>query len=385
MRVLAIDHEGGRGGSSKSLRLLLQHMRHEEISVDVWSGRKNEFLINKYKENNIECEFKEGIKTLAFVNRPFVNLYMIVLYVFSMCYSGVNFCRELRAKSKKYDLIHLNNENLFFYAFFLKKTVAPKIVMHIRTVRANNVFTRFQSFIINKYTDGLIFITDSEKQLFSERQLKKNVVIHNPIELHRFVESKIEANAPLSILSLANHEFDRGVDRIIEIAGMLSNDRSKNYRFVIAGDAGRGQRVASGGVMKLSEYAKKINASPIVDFIGHIQNVSDLLERNTILLKLPRFSAPWGRDILEAMAAGVVVVTLGNQNNFIKDGETGFITKCYRPETILNILNEVYDNRELLVDIRRNAYNLVKECCDPTEQSRKLLGFWQTVLEQDGR
>ena len=127
---------------------------------------------------------------------------------------------------------------------------------------------------------------------------------------------------------LSNFLWERGLDRLIAIAQSLQTRGRKDIRFVVAGDmtlpkylAGKlGDIGRQGG--SLADYAKFQGVADMFLFLGHVPDPERVLAAAGLLIKPTRESNPWGRDFIEALAAGKPVASFGTYSKFVEDGKT---------------------------------------------------------------
>ncbi|KJL40819.1 glycosyltransferase [Microbacterium trichothecenolyticum] len=77
----------------------------------------------------------------------------------------------------------------------------------------------------------------------------------------------------------------------------------------------------------LRALAEELGVSKSVEFLGHVAEVRPLLDRHDVLLHCSTVPEPFGQVIVQAMAAGLVVVAAdsGGPKEIISDGVNGFL------------------------------------------------------------
>jgi glycosyltransferase involved in cell wall biosynthesis len=118
-----------------------------------------------------------------------------------------------------------------------------------------------------------------------------------------------------------------------------------------------------------------------VRFLGYVWQPHEALAAAHALIRLRRQMNPWGRDIIEAMSAGLPIITLGTFHGFVEPGVNGYLSSHFDPEAIADYLTQLKDDAALRARIA--AANRVKAArmFDPAESAarvevvyRKLLG-----------
>ena len=74
LKVLALDIEGGHGGSSKSLYTLILHLDPNEVDVEVWCKRKGS-IQERYMDIGVCCHVKPDMPKVSALPRFSRNIY----------------------------------------------------------------------------------------------------------------------------------------------------------------------------------------------------------------------------------------------------------------------------------------------------------------------
>ena len=122
MRVLCIDHEGGHGGSSRSLIQLLSALQQQNsINCEVWFRRKGP-IEKIYRDLKIRCKHVPEIPTFTTVHQCTRNLFLFQMRFWD---NGIisTLIRMARQIEKEFDLVHFNHPNLWVLALLLKTIV----------------------------------------------------------------------------------------------------------------------------------------------------------------------------------------------------------------------------------------------------------------------
>ena len=80
-KILCLDIEGGHGGSSKSLFYLLQKINKKKFNIKVIC-RRNSWLKNEYRKNNIECEIDKSIPKYEILTKFSRSFFYSILFFF---------------------------------------------------------------------------------------------------------------------------------------------------------------------------------------------------------------------------------------------------------------------------------------------------------------
>ena len=130
----------------------------------------------------------------------------------------------------------------------------------------------------------------------------------------------------MNILSLQNISYDRGTDRIIDLAKMRRNDR-----FIICG-------------VPRDDFGWHLMASkvwePNMELVGLV-TPKEVLKMADVLIRLTRRNDPWGRDIIEALAFGKPVIATGTWDGFVKHYQNGFLVTPYSTALVSHYLDKI--------------------------------------------
>ena len=94
------------------------------------------------------------------------------------------------------------------------------------------------------------------------------------------------------------------------------------------------------------------------------------------LIKPTREANPWGRDILEGMAAGKPVISLGTYNRFVEHEVTGVLHPEYRVDALADAILGLQDDRTLLERLGNAARERVAALCRPEARAADLKAVW---------
>jgi glycosyltransferase involved in cell wall biosynthesis len=100
--------------------------------------------------------------------------------------------------------------------------------------------------------------------------------------------------------------------------------------------------------MEVMNKAKELGILDQCNFLGNVENVEEYLWQSDVYIHTASYE-PLGLVLLEAMAAGLPVVTLdgaGNRDIMI-NGKNGFLIENQNPEEFADRILEVYQNKEI--------------------------------------
>jgi glycosyltransferase involved in cell wall biosynthesis len=391
IRVLCLDHEGGHGGSSRSLYSLLNSLASEDLHVEVWCKRNNH-LSALYKKIGIEVKTRPELPVYAIFSPSIVdNLSLLkerVRSFFAFRKHSKEVCSYIR---NNVDLIHFNHVSFAPLAWYIRKKTGVPATMHIRTIPYYSIMAKIQAHIVKKSVDTLFCITENEKDYMTRflGPISAKIIHNIPFKMSqepRYCEA-IPRDNRLKIISLSNYHYIRGVDRIVEVAEELVKlGRKNDVLFVMAGTMtlikdlpGRlGEIGRKGGT--LEDYVSEKGLSGMFKFLGHVAEPEQVIASGHLTIKLTRENNPWGRDIIESMSAGLPVITIGSWQNFVKDGENGVMLESFDSGKIATSILELHDNPQRLIEMGSNSKKHIANICDPTTSAKKVMEAWRHLV-----
>jgi len=384
--VLALDIEGGHGGSSKSLYTVILGLDKTKVNVEVWCKRASD-LQEKYAELGVTCRIKSDMPKVSALPRLSRNCYAHLRFLKDF-YSASEFRKDLlRQVNDRFDVVHFNHEALAWVGAWLRPKVTAKLVFHNRTMLRPSIFSRLQVRAMDSAADYLVFITENEQE--NVRKLgatSQSSVIFNPVLISDCVDDGFEekkiGKKYFTVCCLSNFSWNRGLDRIVEVAQILKNDSHKQIKFTVIGDMKLSKRLPGklGEVARnggdFSEYASVSGVADMFEFVGHVSNPKSFLSECDVLVKPSREFNPWGRDILEAMALGKPAISIGTYNGFIRNRETGVLLSQYRPRELTDAIVWLSQNPTITKEMGERAKKLVQEICSIPVAAKRLTDVW---------
>jgi glycosyltransferase involved in cell wall biosynthesis len=382
--VLYLDKEGGFGGSSRSLYLLIKNLDRSEFTPYVLV-REAGPVLHAYQELGVKVFLRKEMPLYKPSQRK--NLYVLLLFL-ARLRGFLSSSRFLSGLLEEYsiDIVHFNHDGFFVYGPALKKNGKTKLLMHMRTMFPVNAFARRQAKSIQRHMDHLVFISENEVERLSTllgREPGQYSIVFNPAaQLPSGREERDEVpqtdEDAFKVVYLGNLAYEKGADRLLEIAGELKGMGAKNVLFVVCGKD-RGERKSSGrglehhvGARGLTEYFR---------LMGHQPEPERILRSANALVRLSRSNDPWGRDIIEAIASGLPVIATGTYDRFVEDSVNGYLHSVFSARKMAEQILYLRDHPEVAVGMKRA--NIEKgKLFDESTHAAKIAGIyrsWQTV------
>jgi glycosyltransferase involved in cell wall biosynthesis len=246
----------------------------------------------------------------------------------------VNISRIIRAQRKLWcvverygiDLLHSDGPRNTFYAGMLGRLKRRPVVWHVRSSE-RDPYDRLLCILSSK----IVLVADALAFRFpAESQKARCVTIHNGVDLQRYApltHSSLKPHSPyfksqsIIIVHTGRVEPQKGQKQLIEACGRL-HDQVPALRMVFAGEIKDGAYF-----QECLQCADSLGVRERIRFIGHCEDVGELLQAGDIFVLPSTRGEAFSRSILEAMAVGkpVVATSCGGAAEAIIHNSSGFI------------------------------------------------------------
>lgn len=386
LRVLCLDIEGGHGGSSRSLYFSLKHMDRSLVTPTVWCRRDGP-IVQRYKEIGIPVSVHPGLPKASAL--PLLSRNLVQLAGHAIDFGRAReTLRQLAEAAIEHDVVHFNHEGFAVLGRWLKSRTHTPITFHIRTNVVPSLVARQQMRLISRAVSAVVFITSNEERTF--RALggtSPGRVIFNVVEpvSSASPHSGIPRDGRLVVSSLSNAAWIRGTDRLLDIAEELRHQGSRDVILAVAGDMRlNGSWPGDLGAIArrrgtLIDAAKERGLQDLLIFLGHTSEPERILAATDLLVKPTRESNPWGRDIIEALSAGVPVLSVGQDQTFVESGKTGWLQPEFDAAELATRLMALAADRDEIARMGEAARQRVALLCNGPGRARELYEVWTSV------
>jgi glycosyltransferase EpsF len=240
----------------------------------------------------------------------------------------------------------------------------------------------FKNYHKNGGTHFIAISQHTESYIKSVQSKYPVTLLHNAINVKRFqkpekhitVEEQSTRkilNSQFSILNLVNigsFVLKKNQNFLLDIIVEL-NKLNQKVNCIFLGD----------GPLKVEveQRAKDLNLYDQCQFLGNVENVEEYLWKSDAYLHTATYE-PLGLVLLEAMAAGLPVVTLdgGGNRDLIENGKNGFIIYDQNPKLFAKKILEVKDNEVM------KKYNVkFAQKFDIDNYTNRLLELYQSAMK----
>jgi len=385
--VLCLDHEGSHGGSSRSLYFLIQCLTDTGVVPEVWCRREGP-LCAAYETLGVTCRVVPLMPSASVVPFATRNLAIWARAAVSL-WRARGFLDELTEEvNRRFNVVHFNHVGLWLVARYLRSRTKVPFVFHMRTKPVPGLFARVQTRVVSRVTDYAVFITENEEAHF--RQLggtSPGSVIYNAapsLEDDCVPDTRLPGDR-FKVASFGNFGWNRGLERLADVAAILVRRGRRDVLFVMAGTMalkgplpGRlGELRRRGGT--LSDYVADLGLAEMFLFLGHVNDPDSVYAGCDLVIKPARVPSPWGRDVIEGMTHGKPVIAIGTWDGFVSNGVTGYLQPDFDAESMADAILRLADDPELRLSMGRAARGRIRELCDGPARARDLCAVWRSV------
>lgn len=288
----------------------------------------------------------------------------------------------------KPDIVHTHLNKADFYGRIAAKQTGVKVIFSTchnysshhkgADINKKSMFDRIDDVVISYSKSNLIAISEIVKKYLvnRNRRYEKNTeLIYNGLNVdkEKYILNEDE------LLNLRNEYNYLKSDFIISILGRL--DIQKGHDFFIRSvkeflTGNKNVKVLILGDGKLRNDIEKLisdsNLSEQIRLIGFQQDTERFIEMSDLIC-VPSLWEGFGLVIIEAMIKGKLVLAsnTGGIPEIIEDNVNGFLFETADKKDLIKNLDYIYENRNDLDEIRKNAVETVKSKFDIAANSEK--------------
>lgn len=395
------------GGSLVSLHQLLKGLdrtRYEPIALFYWDNP----YVARFRELGIETIVWSGprkesdaavpVPLPSAVDRPrrwlakapwMSRLYHGLGFYVRLAFQTLPLAWRIRKVIRQYDidLVHANdlldsNREVVIAA----RLTGRACVCH---VRAFERYTPLDRFLV-QFVDRFVFISQAIAQdsIAQGADPSKGTVIYNALDLDDYLQAFDDGSARSS-LGLSSQ------DRVVGIVGRLVPwkgqrvfleamrqvaDAIPNLCGLIVGDAAPTDAAFKDELLAITE---RLGMADRIQFLGWRTDVPRLLSTMDVLVHASLEPEPFGRVLIEGMAASkpVVAANAGACPEIIQDGVSGILTPPGDSNALAHAIIGLLSDRDRLHTMGVMARHQVETRFSITEHVRQIEGVYDALLD----
>lgn len=209
------------------------------------------------------------------------------------------------------------------------------------------------------------------KHVLNKKLHNKIYTLNNAINFKSFNIERNNISKKIRILNIGSFVTKKNQKLAIDILDLLKKEH-ENVELIFLGD---------GPTKKsLEQYVKELNLSKYISFKGNVSNVTHFLKNSNIYLHTANYE-PFGLVILEAMAAGLPVISLDGKGNrdIITNEINGYILSDPSPSNFVNKIQKILSNKKQYDKFSENGKETAKKH-DIKSYINKLLSLYSNGI-----
>ena len=248
---------------------------------------------------------------------------------------------------------------------------------NIKTLFNKELLTNFyeKRYLMSRYkaNSGTIFVAISHdtESYFSQTQPYRVALLPNAIDYEKFYNAEPrDGHTKLKLINVGSFNKNKNQIFLVEVADILKN-KNADFELSFLGDG------TDLDFVKKSVTAKGLQSN--VRFGGIVNNVEEYLWKSDIYVH-SSFSEALGLTIIEAMAAGLPVVTLDGRGNrdLIVQGRNGYMLYEQNAEQFADRILEIWNDKKKYQEMSAFAQEFAKQY-DIKPYVDKLLNLYKCV------
>lgn len=280
------------------------------------------------------------------------------------------------------DWIHTNTLKAHVIGSLVARLAGVPIVWHMRDLPSTRGDARnLLKGLARLVSPHVIAISQAVAEDLPAAMRAQTRVVYNGIDLDAFRARTAESAGPVGpdgagpLLGAVSHLIPwKGHEVFLRAIAELA-PRHPDWRFAIVGDPifqFRDER------HRLEALAAELGIAERVAFAGHREDVPAVLSQLSLFV-LPSLYEPFGRVLIEAMAAGLPIVAsrAGGVPEIVVDGETGLLVTPGDAEALAVAIETVMGDAALAARLAKSGLERVENCFSLDATVRGVLAAYE--------
>lgn len=354
MRILHILPYLRKGGAQRlALDICLELQKRGNVVRIISFVDENDF---RFLTNNLDVQIVPASVQLSIFHKNVLNIDALQKAIEDFAPDVIHthlFEAEIVSRSCSYPqakwFSHCH-DNMRQFRNFGVKTLFNK---HLLT----NFFEKRYSFSRYRANGGNTFIAISHdtERFFRETARQYNVLfLPNAIDYEKFHrDNDRQPNTKLWLVNVGSYQAKKNQRFLVEVAKKL-HERHIDFEFNLLGDGEKFGEVAS--------LVKNNCLEANVMQRGNVENVAEYLWQSDIYVHSAYYE-PFGLVLVEAMAAGLPVVTLDGRGNrdLIVQGKNGYMVYKQDAEQFADRILEIWNDKQKYQEMSNFAQNFARQ------------------------
>ena len=370
-RICIITEEGRGGGALKRIQLISASIKND-VDITVLLPTSAKRLKNELNSN--------GIKIYSINFHPLSkDIVALIKYCFFFIPELIWLCIYLL--KKKPDIVHCNG------SWQIKGILASFICKTVSIWHMNDSYQPYPVKMLFKILSPLcqhyIFASSRTSDYYSAISqhilTKTHWIVPAPVDTETYFPKDspgLFSKDSFNILSVGFINRNKGLEYLIETAGILHKTINKPIQFYIAGPVLDSQQTYFN---TLRQRMNNLNLENI-SFLGYKQNIPDLLASCDLYFCTSiQESSPMA--VWEALASGCLVIStdVGDVKEIFDNYGCGLVVECHNPIQMAEEIERIYVGLEDSQRMKKTARQVAVDLFSVKHISNKYLEIYQTL------
>lgn len=272
-------------------------------------------------------------------------------------------------KDEAIDLVHHNGSLPRNRATISAARLANRPqVCHVRMLHEFSFFERYLARFVNRF----IYISKAVEQLYRDLGLStdKGEVIYNPIDVKAFAQANhstaLRAEFGFTeqdyvVSNIGRLDWWKGQDDFLRALTMITQMHPNTKALIVGKPDTTTQSQAY--YQELQRLVSEWHLSEHVVFTGFRSDISSIMAVSDIVVHSASEPEPFGRVVVEGMAAGrpVIATGAGGVLDIIEDQVTGLLVPPKNAEAMAEAIGQLLQNRRQAMALGQKAQQAVRE------------------------
>jgi L-malate glycosyltransferase len=393
-RVLYLDHAAEMGGAEFSLAELILALKARQVVEPVVATAAGGDFARYLEQRGISVlPLQLSAKARHFSREKAGNILAILVQFFYWRKSIKQLQHWLR--ENPVDLIHSNTLKMHGLSGFLGKDSKMPLVWHMRDIPSHRGNADRIIKAVSRYHSpaGIIAISDAVRESLQGIQASRfTLTIHNGLDLSQLLEQK----STLSLRAEVRERFGlpqdarlivsvgyfipwKGQDTLIAAFSKV-HAQYPDTRLVLIG---RPIFQYAAEQKRLEEMAAMLGVAHAVYFLGEQLEIVSLLPAFDVFV-CPSTREPFGRVILEAMAAGIPIVATaaGGIPEIVSDEKEALLVPPTQPQAMADAINRLLTDTAFGDTLVNNAKQRLTESFSLEKTVDKVFAAYKRLFEE---
>jgi glycosyltransferase involved in cell wall biosynthesis len=384
IRVLYVDHTASISGAERSLLTVLSALPDE---VDPTLASPSGPLAERAAALGVPTREIAGTEASLRVTSP-----ATAGAVVDMGRSALQLARI--ARSSGADVLHANSIRAAMLAVVAGRIARRPVVAHIRDTLPPGPVSGASLRLIARGARTVIGNSSFTSAAFTAATGRADVVtLFNPVDVDGIASQRTQRSAARAALGLEEDALALGVvgqitpwkgqEEALRAATLLAR-RGRPVQLLIVGEAKFLESTTRYDNRTYLDGLRRLAADPAVDgrvhFLGEREDVPAVLSALDVLL-VPSWQEPFGRVVVEGMAAAVPVIATGDGGpaEIIDEGVSGLLVPSRSPEALAAAVERLVDEPGLAGRLATAGSEAARRFL-PAEHVAALVGVYRAAL-----